>query len=544
LGRKHYLYVWLALGAIWFYTIITGLNPPVVRGGIMVSVFLMAEALGTQRSAAAALTLAAAIMAGINPYILGDASFQLSFMAMAGLIFIHPVISSFGKKLVENKLGDTGWQVTFSNLIIDTFSVSIAAIIAVWPLIAYYFGVFSLTGPLATFLLTPVQPIIIVTGMLAALTGVISFAVAQLFGWILWPFLSYMIVVVQGLGSTVSAVEVSWINPVFLAVYYLLMAWLIFAFERRQKIRILISGASGLMKAGVNLTLGISGGIKWIVVPLLLLSILTTFTAATMPDKKLRVSFLDVGEGDAILVQKGSMQVLIDGGPSSQAITLALSKQMPFWDRMIDVVILTHPHQDHLAGLVEVLKRYKVKTIISAPTDYESPVLNEWLKLVEENEITSVIANKERQIEIGGDTVIKIINPSVEILEGTESDVDNNSITVLVQEGDFKFLLTGDIMKETERELVWSRSDIACTVLKVAHHGSDTSSVAEFLAVANPQYAVVSCGVENRYGHPKEEIIKRLGGRVGDHNLYRTDMHGTIMFTTDGEKLWVKAEKN
>jgi len=540
-GRKRFLYVWLALGAVWFYTIITGLNPPVVRGAIMASVFLLAEFLGRQRSGAAALFLTAAIMVGINPYILGDASFQLSVTAMAGLIFINPIFSGIGRKVITEKSGEKGFFTSLINLIADSFSVTLAAIIMVWPLIAYYFGIFSLAGPLATLLLTPVQPLIMVIGMLAALVGLALTVAAQVFGWLLWPFLSYMILVVQGLGSpAISTVQITWITPLFLVIYYLALAAALLAYGRRQNIKSLISGGAGLMKTGVNLDFGLSGGAKLIVIPAVLLAVLTTFTAFTMPDDNLRVSFLDVGEGDAVLVQKGSTQVLIDGGPSPQAITLALSKQMPFWDRTIDLVILTHPHQDHLAGLVEVLRRYKVAKVMYAAVDYESPGYDEWKNIIKEKGIESVTANPGRQVTLGEGTLIEVLNPPEQYMAGTESDIDNNSVAVLIKDGEISFLLTGDTMKEAEWELIRDRADIACTVLKVAHHGSDTSSSLEFLHVANPQIAVISCGAGNKFGHPYEIIMERLGEMVGDTNIYRTDLLGTIDFTTDGERLWVK----
>ena len=157
LGRKRYLYVWLALGAVWFYTVITGFNPPVLRSSFMVSIFLIAEALGRQRSAFTALTLTAAVMTGLNPYVLGDASFQLSFLAMAGLIFIQPVFSDLGKKIISDRFEDKGFFSPAINMVVESLGVTLAALFAVGPVIAYYFGLFSLTGPLATFLLTPVS---------------------------------------------------------------------------------------------------------------------------------------------------------------------------------------------------------------------------------------------------------------------------------------------------------------------------------------------------------------------------------------------------
>jgi competence protein ComEC len=540
-GRRYYLYVWLAMAAVWFYTIITGFNPPVVRGAVMATVFLVAEAMGRQRSAAAALALAAAVMAGFSPYILGDASFQLSFAAMAGLIFIHPVISGWSTRLIVKTMGEEGWHVKLAGLIVEMFSVSIAALLAVWPLIAYYFGLFSWAGPLSTFLLTFIQPFIIVIGLGAAILGMAADAVAKVGGLLLWPFLAYMIAVVQWLGNSTAATEITWVNPAFIWGYFTVLALLLWLYQRWQKARSLTAGAAGLMKAGISFGFGMKRSWKWVVFPLLLLAMLVTFTAATLPDGKLHVSFLDVGEGDAILVQKGNTQILIDGGPSPQAVTLALSEQMPFWDRTIEAVVITHLHQDHLAGVVEVLKRYRVETVIVPLALTSSPLAQELDAVLTEKGIPSIIGERGQRLKLG-DVTLDILNPPPVRFEGTESDPDNNSIAVAVRDGDISFLLTGDMMKTAERQLIWNREVTQYTVLKAAHHGSDTSSTPEFLNVISPQIAVISCGAENKYGHPDADIVERLGEKAGLDNVYRTDLDGTITFTTDGERLWVKRE--
>jgi competence protein ComEC len=540
-GRRHYLYVWLALGAIWFYTVITGMNPPVVRGAIMASLFLIAEALGRQRSAAAALTLAAAVMVGISPYILGDASFQLSFLAMAGLIFIYPVFSKLGRKIVSSRIGEEGFRVSLAIVAVDTMSATLGAIIAVWPLIAYYFGLFSLVGPLATFLAMPVLPVIIATGTLTAVVGLASLPVAQALGWLTWPFLSYMILVVSGLGTpSISSIKVGSISPVFIIGYYVVLAAAVWIHSRWRKPRSMVSGTAGLMKGSAGLSSGLSRKIKWTIVPLLVLAALVSYAAITMPGNELRVSFLNVGEGDAILIQKGSRQVLIDGGPSPQAISLELSRQMPFWDKTIDLVVLTHPHQDHLAGLIEVMRRYRVKQVLYPNLDYTSPSYDEWLRLIEERGVRSTIAGAGQQIDLGDGIIIEVLNPRSELITGSESDIDNNSAALILRDGKVSFLLTADIMSDTEWELLRERADLAGTVLKVAHHGSDTSTTQEFLSVVNPQVAVISCGTGNKFGHPSEAVVARLGEKVGQTNVYRTDTDGTINFTTDGERLWVE----
>ncbi len=542
LGRRHYLYVWLALGAIWLYALITGMHAPVVRGAIMASLFLVAELLGRQRGAMVALTLAAAIMVGVQPYILGDAAFQLSFLAMTGLIFIYPILRNLGRRAVAVVLGEDGAPVSLANFTVDALSATLGAIIAVWPVVAYYFGIVSLVGPLATFLALPALPGVIIIGALTAVLGLMVIPVAQAIGWLAWLFLSYMILVVSGLAApSISTAEVGSISLTFIWGYYLALAAGIWLKSNWKRLRNLVPRASVCLRAGMDVFSEPLRARKWIILPLLVIAVLVSYTAAIMPDDNLRVSFLDVGEGDAILVQKGSRQVLVDGGPSPQALSLELGSQMPFWDRTIDLLVLTHPHQDHLAGLVEVLRRYRVGQVLYPDSDCDSPLYDEWQRLIEEKGIEHTAARAGQQIDLGDGVVMRVLNPQPTLLSGTESDVDNNGVVLRLSTGDVSFLLTADIMRETEWELINQRADLASIVLKVAHHGSDTSTTPEFLAVVSPQVAVISCGADNKFGHPSDEVVSRLGQKLGRENIYRTDQHGTIEFTTDGERLWVEA---
>jgi competence protein ComEC len=144
---------------------------------------------------------------------------------------------------------------------------------------------------------------------------------------------------------------------------------------------------------------------------------------------------------------------------------------------------------------------------------------------------------------LGEGVIITVLNPKTLPLTYTESDIDNNGSMVLRLSLDrVNFLLTADIEKEAESKLVEERADLASTVLKVAHHGSKTSTTPEFLAVANPKVAVISVG-ENPFGHPSNEVVERLNERLGSENIYRTDEEGTIEFITDGERLWVRVER-
>jgi competence protein ComEC len=259
-----------------------------------------------------------------------------------------------------------------------------------------------------------------------------------------------------------------------------------------------------------------------------------------MPDDKLRVSFLDVGQGEAILIQKGSQQVLVDGGPSPQALALALGSKMPFWDRTIELVVLTHPHADHLTGLVEAVKRYRVERVLYPESDYDSPLCREWLGLIGERDIECTIAQAGQEIDLGDGVMIEVLNPQIPPLIGTNSDINNNSVVLHLSAGEVSFLLTGDIEREAEFGLIARGSDLSGTVLKVGHSGSATSTTPEFLAEVSPGVAVISVGKENRFGHPSGEVVGRLEEKLGAGNIFRTDQRGTIEFITDGEKLWVR----
>ncbi|MFC1966910.1 DNA internalization-related competence protein ComEC/Rec2, partial [Chloroflexota bacterium] len=536
-GRKGYYYIWLTLGAIWLYALLTGMHPPVFRAAIMASLFLTAELLGRQRSAATPLLLAAAIMVGISPQVLWTASFRMSFMAMAGLIFIFPLIQPLGRKMVNAVLGEDGTAVSTANFIVDSLSVSLGAIIAVWPLVSYYFGIISPLAPLATFFALPALPGIIITGALAGSLGIIVLPAAQAIAWLAWLFASYMLLVVK-VFATIPAIEGGSVDTTLIWVYYSAVVLVIWLSSNKQRVVELVPRAS-------NFVSGLPK--KWVIPPLMLLAILVWVTAATMPDDNLHISLLDVGQGDAILIQRGSQQILVDGGPSPQAVSLELGKKMPFWDRTIDLVILTHPHTDHITGLVEVISRYKVKQVLYPDLEHESPLYDKWLSLIEEKEIKSTLAQAGQQVKMG-EVIIEVLNPPIPPLTSTESDIDNNGVVLRLEMGEVSLLLTADIMWEAEFEFIARRANLTSTILKVAHHGSATSTTAEFLAVVDPRLAVISAGEENPFGHPSNEVMERLIEKVGSENIYLTydktnDEHGTIEFITDGERLWVRVER-
>ncbi len=535
-GRRRYTYIWLALAVIWLYVLITGMQPPVVRAAIMASLFLAAELLGRQRSAITALTLAAAIMVALNPQILWSASFQMSFLAMAGLVFVFPRLRDIGRRVIKGTLGENRKMTPAAYFVSDSFSVTLAALIGVWPLVAYYFGIVSLVAPLATLLALPALPGIIILGALTGVLGIVALSIAQVVGWLAWLFLSYLLLITQGLASLpLSAIEVTGFSSSLVWGYYLALGLSLWLLSRRRRESDLASRPPAKIGG-----FAAKARLKWLVPALLVLSILASVVTANMPDGRLHVSFLDVGQGDAILIQTPAHQdILVDGGPSPQAISLELSRKMPFWDRTIDLVVLTHPQADHLTGLIEVLQRYRVKQVLYPDLDYDSLLYQEWLRLIEERDIKATIARAGQQIDLGGGLVIEVLSPPSPLLTSTDSDVDNNGVVLSITMGKVSFLLTSDIHLEAEFGLINQRAVPESTVLKIAHHGSATSTTAQFLAVASPQLVVISVGADNKFGHPEEGVIARLEEILGPENILRTDEQGTIEFITDGVRLWV-----
>jgi competence protein ComEC len=252
----------------------------------------------------------------------------------------------------------------------------------------------------------------------------------------------------------------------------------------------------------------------------------------TSPDK-MKVDFLDVGQGDAIFVTApGGVQMLIDGGPDNSVLR-ELGRVMPFYDRSIDVVVASHADQDHIGGLVEVLKRFKVDLLIRPNTTSTSAVYQELGNLIKSKNIKEEIIIKPKTISLGRDTEFDILFPN-QNTAGWETN-DSSVVGKLVY-GNNSFLFTGDLPLAVEKYLVGKYGDFLITdVLKVGHHGSKNSSSEIFIETVAPAYSVISVGLDNRYGHPSPEAIKNLttfGGQI----LKTMDM-GDITFWSDGENI-------
>lgn len=255
-----------------------------------------------------------------------------------------------------------------------------------------------------------------------------------------------------------------------------------------------------------------------------------------LPDGRLHVYFLDVGQGDAILIRApDGRQILVDGGPSPTALLNELGDLLPFWDRDLDLVVLTHPDGDHVTGLIPLLDRYRVAQALDVPQSDTAAAAAAWRERLTAAKTPRAYAQRGMRLPVG-DLHITVLNPAATPLRGTASDENNNAIVLRLDYGQTSLLLTGDAETEAEAALLAAGLPLRADVLKVGHHGSNGSTSAPFVAAVAPHVAVIQVGAGNTFGHPNPEVLKRLAGA----QVYRTDQQGRIEVVSDGRRVWVK----
>jgi competence protein ComEC len=263
---------------------------------------------------------------------------------------------------------------------------------------------------------------------------------------------------------------------------------------------------------------------------ILLLAVLALVPAGIIQSagsKEIKVVFLNVGQGDAILIEQGDKQILIDGGPDGQVELEELGKYVPFWDRNIEAVIATHPDADHITGLIDVMKNYTVDEVIDTGVGSSSQVYASFEKIIQDKKIAELEAKAGMKIKLDGGEM-DILYPNGAEDKNNPKDTNLSSVVARLTFGQNSFLFTGDLPIDGEMALMASGQNISAAVLKVGHHGSKYSSSEAFLEKVNPVDAVASVGVKNRYGHPAPEVIDRLS--ADKFKIYRTDQQGDIVY--------------
>lgn len=258
------------------------------------------------------------------------------------------------------------------------------------------------------------------------------------------------------------------------------------------------------------------------------------------PPGTLQVAFIDVGQGDGALVQSpDGTALLIDGGPPGAGPQVMDSLRQAGVDK-VDWMLGTHPHSDHIDGLVDVLRGMPVEQALDPGYNHGTALQRTYLSLLKSKKVKTTRARAGQSYDLGGGALLEILAPQDPLLSGTNSDANNNSIVARVVFGSTRFLFTGDMEQEERARLLKSTDDrkLRAEVLKVAHHGSHNGTDPEFLETVQPKYAVISLAKHNDYGHPHKEALEAL--KDAGVEILRTDQLGTIVFTSDGKQVTLR----
>jgi competence protein ComEC len=541
----------LIIAILLAYMLLVGAYAAVVRATLMGILLVMGLHLGRPSNVLNALGLAAMAMTVISPWALWDIGFQLSFAATLGLLCSPSRLLWDVDKSLQRHMPAAHAR-RLAGLVGEAVLTTLAAQIATLPIIVYYFGSISWVGLLANALVLPVQPAVMLMGGATILVGSILPPLGRLLGAAAWLPTAYTIRIVEWLARPQWAVSEAHNVPLLMvaAAYALLGAlalrarWLPGARVAGAALAAAVAGQGMLMRgstsgAGARRPGPLRGWASAVTLPALGVTALMTWQMAlSQPNGLTHVTFLDVGQGDAILIQTAlGRQVVVDGGPSPAALLDGLGRRIPFWDRSLDLVVLTHGDADHVTGLTAALQRYSVAAILESGVDLESPEYAAWRDAVVGHS-GLMRASKGLRVMLGGAVWLETLHPGPLPITGTASDSNNNSLVTILHSGAIDFLLTGDIEEEAETSLA-RMGGLRSEVMKVAHHGSNTSTTPALLDAVAPWAAVISVGADNRFGHPTQAVLQRLTGIP----MYRTDKHGAVEFTTDGRRLWVRTQR-
>jgi competence protein ComEC len=543
--RRRTVATCLAIGA---YVAFVGPSPSVVRAAAMAACALLARDLGRPTTASAAMGLAVTGLLLLDPGYVDDAGFRLSVLATAGLIVWGTGLSARLAGAEPGRL--RAW-------LAESLGVSLAAQAATLPIILLDFGRLSIVSPVVNVIVAPLVAPAMAAGGLALGAGLIATvgsgvaalaAVATIAGLPAWFLLGVLIGVVRafaGLPFASVGLEPP-ANAAAAAVAALAIGGVV-AWHRRRRAdsapaRTALSPATRTpLRAPAHTgprahSDGAPVAVRRAAGLLLATAVIAlAVVVAHRPDGATRITVLDVGQGDAILLEGGrGGRLLIDGGPDPARLLIALGEHLPPWDRRIDAVVLTHPHEDHVAGLAALLARYRVGRVFEPGMIGPGPGYAAWAASLEAGGPTRWSLATGDRLTVD-DVDLQVLWPDAGSVPLHPSDsgtsINNVSIVLLGRVQGHAFLLAGDVEQGIDPTLL-TRSLPHLDLLKVAHHGSGTSSTQPFLDATQPKVAIVSVGAGNPYGHPAPATMARLHGVTNE--VFRTDLDGSVTVTFDG----------
>lgn len=474
---------------------ITNFTPSVTRACIMAILTLFSSIIYRKSDVYTNISVVALITLIFNPYSLLDLGFQLSYGGTIGIII-------FIKRIQEKKSNSK-----VINYIKQMALVSIYANIIIIPIMMYHFNTVSFTFIISNIMASPILGIIVITGFLFIIASITVKPLTRLIAIFIKPILSILIKISQ-ICSKLPFSNILVVTPYMFNVisYYAIILYCIKS-KKNNKCKIIIC--------------------------LLIVLILINFIIYIFP-QKLRIFFIDVGQGDStLIITPDKKTVLIDGG-GSDSFDVGKKVLLPYLlDRRIlkiDYVLISHFDTDHCGGILTIMEKVKVKNIIISEQAEHSENYERFKKLMIHKKIRLIEVKKGDKIKIGRYSEFKILFPTSRLL--SENPLNNNSIVAQFNYNNFKMLFTGDIEKLAEQQILKAeKAEIRADILKVAHHGSKTSSIPEFIKAVKPKIALIGVGKNNTFGHPYQQTIKNLENIKC--RIYRTDLQGEIIIKID-----------
>jgi competence protein ComEC len=511
-----------AMASVVFFVFLVGAAPSVLRAGVMGLVMLGAMIAGRPGHGLTSIAFAGALLTLWQPLAIDDVAFQLSFASTLGLILVSAPLTERLQTLLARAL-----PTPTASFLGENLGITAASTLAVLPIIGITFGRVSLVALPANVFAVPAFPVILLTSALTSVVGWLSSDLGAIVGQFARLPLSYMILVGR-VASDVPGASLSFRSMGLLevlAIYAGLAIAFVVLVRRVHPIE---------LPAVPRLRPALSAAVLVILVSL---SLLAASLQGGAPS--LVITVLDVGQGDAILVRTpAGHRILVDGGPSGTALARALGRELGATERRIDLVVLTHAQDDHVAGLVGLFERFEVGAVLAPPLEGTTAAYRAWRELIDANQTPVRNAVAGEWLDLGRGARMEVLWPPETLLRGTVDDLNNNSVVLRLVYGEVSFLLTGDIAAAAEEALLRA-GDVRATVFKAAHHGSDMSNGSAFVEAVAPALAVISSGSENPYGHPSPTTLLRLAGV----HIYRTDRNGNVRLETDGNRLRATPER-
>ena len=508
-----------------FFMALTGFTASVVRASIMGILILTSGLVHRKSDTINNLGISSLIILICNPYTIIDAGFWLSFAGTMGIILLEEPINSYFQKFKICKIKSISW-------IINSFTITFAANIIIIPIMAYMFSTFSMTFWISNILAAPVMEFVTIYGFLIYFISIFLLPLAKFLGIILNFSLNSLIKIAE-ITSLIPGSSIYIKTPYLLeCIIYYLILFLIFNWK---KIKEKLENNKILEKIKKN---------SYKYISIILIFIILTNTISNKIFQEIKIYFVDVGQGDSTLIQTiEGKNILIDGGGSEfGSFDVGESILLPYLlDRRIttiDYLMISHFDSDHIGGVFAILENLEVKNIIISKQGETSENLKKFYEITNNKGIRTIIVKKGDIVEIDKYSHFEILFPEDNLIE--DNILNNNSIVVRFNSLDFSILFTGDIEEIAEKRLceLYSGTDkLEAFVLKVAHHGSKTSSTEEFLELVKPKIALIGVGKNNNFGHPNIDVIERLEN-MGS-KIYRTDNCGEIIIRINREKLQI-----